>query len=220
MLYNFFVSNVISYYTFNVWPAVIAAAGALAGSKMGVNESARQRAWQENLRGDAYQVAKRDMKLAGLNPALMYGGGAGGAAMAGGSSFGGFENFGESAVNSALSSKRLAQEIALMDSNIRKQDEERAYIKTQRELTERGMPARIMGTEGLKDTKSILGDSMNNLLDKALPEAPGVGPGKGKDIVPPRIPNSGKSYSGDTGLIARFKKFLQENRKKNLSKRR
>lgn len=57
----------------------IGTAGQQAANKMNYRIWREQRAWATGMRGTQYQAAVDDMRRAGLNPALMYGGGAGGA---------------------------------------------------------------------------------------------------------------------------------------------
>lgn len=134
-----------------------------------------------------YQRAVKDMELAGLNPALMYGGGAGPAASMGGVASGPAK----SDVTSAL---RTKEEIALLR-------EQQSKVRAETDLIKSGLPGRVMGTEPYAGAKKSIDLMVRGLLDKALPPAPGVGksnplPRPNKSEVSPSSAHSARSWKG------------------------
>lgn len=83
-----------------------------AQSGMSNRAAANQRGWQEWMSDTAFQRAVRDMKAAGLNPAMMYMGGGGGASTPGGAmaqtpDLGGV-------VSSAMQASKLREELDIL----------------------------------------------------------------------------------------------------------
>ncbi len=76
-------------------------------------EAQKDRDFQERMSSTAYQRGVKDMEDAGLNPALMYGGGASAASSPGGSKADVDRGTG-GVVSSAMQAKRLGQEISNM----------------------------------------------------------------------------------------------------------
>lgn len=110
--------------------------GAGIGAGMRKREAKRQRKWAERMRNTAYQAATRDMKLAGLNPALMYGSGSAASVPSGGMAthgdIGG-EAVGEG-IATALSVKKAKQEVETLKSQEQKNDADAATAKEQQEF--------------------------------------------------------------------------------------
>jgi hypothetical protein len=130
-----------------VWPAVIAAAGAVGASLIGAsgqrsankkNISLAQdnRQWQENMSNTEYQRSMRDMRKAGLNPMLAYS--KGGASTPSGSvatAQNAAPDFSK-VVSSAQHARRLSADLKAVEANTKKtiQDEKLARMTTK--LTE------------------------------------------------------------------------------------
>ncbi len=83
-------------------------------------EAQKDRDFQERMSSTAYQRGAKDMEDAGLNPALMYGGGAGAASSPSGSKADVDKGTG-GVVSSALQAKRLSAEIAGIKATTRKE---------------------------------------------------------------------------------------------------
>jgi len=75
--------------------------GGSASAKDIAKENAKNRKWQEQMRGTQYQAAVKDMKAAGLNPAMLYGHGQLSASV------------GQPYIQSETSAKQRARELAL-----------------------------------------------------------------------------------------------------------
>lgn len=102
-------------------PAGISAAGSIFGgmqaNKARREEAARNRSFQERMRNTEWQAAVSDMEAAGINPAVAYS--KGGASSPGGS-MASQEDVISPGVSSALQTRRLTQDLKLIDQQIRK----------------------------------------------------------------------------------------------------
>lgn len=89
--------------------------GGLASGIMGMREAAKNRAWQERMRATQYQVMRKDMEAAGLNPILGLGTGGAGTPSGAVGNVSGFSTMG-GAVGSALAAMKLGKELDLLDA--------------------------------------------------------------------------------------------------------
>lgn len=137
-------------------------------------EAQKNRDFQAEMSNSAYQRATADMRAAGINPMLAYQ--KGGASTPGGASASGpaarMENISSGAVNSALSARRLKQDIAQSQANIALTSANEQRVQTQTmldllripEIKARGDAASMLGAlfqeagEGINQLRQ-LGDS-------------------------------------------------------------
>lgn len=108
-------------------------------------QAAEQRKFEEGLSSTSYQRAVKDMKKAGLNPMMIYGGGGSGASTPSGASasappvvpdVSGIERGVSSGVQAAMASKRLKKDIEVMSQSVKKMGVEMLLSKELKE-TER-----------------------------------------------------------------------------------
>nr|QJB19465.1 MAG: DNA pilot protein [Microvirus sp.] len=148
-----------------MWPALIAAGGAILGQSM-ANDANKQNAadardFQANQRATAYQTTVRDLQAAGLNPMLAYGNGATqtpSAAQAAPA-----QNITAAATTSALQATQREQteaQIELLRAQKAKTEAETAQIPTS--------TANIaQNTENLKATLPKIGEEIRMLTNSA-----------------------------------------------------
>lgn len=124
-----------------------------------------QRGFEEEMSSTAYQRAVRDMRLAGLNPAMMYGGG-GGAASTPSVQQAGVPDF-SSIGTSALQSKLIGEQLDLMREQQYKVVTERDNIRHDTMLKNTAMD--------LNEAETRLKNANSALVEQALPEAKASG---------------------------------------------
>lgn len=121
---------------FPLVPLITAGASLIGGqlaNSANAREARRNRDFQADMSGSAYQRAVRDMRLAGLNPALMYPGGGGASTPSGSKAE--FSDVVSGAAASALQARRLREELLNMKAS-RELMEKEAKLKDTQELTE------------------------------------------------------------------------------------
>lgn len=113
-------------------PLLMAGASLLGGhlaNSANAREAARNRAFQADMSGTAYQRAVKDMRLAGLNPALMFG--SGGAASSPSGSTADFRDIVSGAAGSAMQARRMREELLNMKAARDLMREEKALKQQQ-----------------------------------------------------------------------------------------
>lgn len=123
--------------------------GVDAQNEMNLRLARDARAFERHMSNSAYQRAVRDMELAGLNPAVMFGAGGGHAASTPGATVIPAQNRQAQAVSSALEAKRLTKDVAEAASRIRlnKSQVKLTEAQEKKTLQEVGTSAQVMHRE-------------------------------------------------------------------------
>lgn len=180
--------------------SLVSFAGGLLSNRSNRKEASANRRFQEHQSNTAYQRGVEDMKKAGLNPALAYS--QGGASTPSGSQANLTNPFAE-AGNSALSQKRLYEDIKTMKS-------QRKLISAQ---------ARKANAEATPTAKNApIYDAQNRVLNKVVPMAEkGVSSAVGavretkKAFDAPLFPMFNKKYN--SGSKAEFDAWVRSQKK-------
>jgi len=174
-------------------------------------ENAKNRAWQQNMSNTAYQRAVADMKLAGLNPMVMYGSGGSGASTPAGSStmamrqnpFAGLGDAMRKSASTALETKRLDKDLAVADETIKSIQAQTKKSDLESKTINALLPA-VFAESAYRtrqaNYKNTLSPETNDIVDSA-----GTGPwgsivrglrglfGDGVDLKTP-VTNTAKDY--------------------------
>jgi len=149
-------------------------AGNIYGTKKARKEARRQRHWAQWMSSTAYQRATDDMKKAGLNPALMYGGGSAaqmgsGAAAQAHSGRGGV---GQAAVAGA----RAGMESALIRANADKAKAETGVAVSHKARLDQDRKVGLMTEDYIKNQAETLRLQLPRLRNEAAIENSELGP--------------------------------------------
>lgn len=151
--------------------AAIQAGGSLAGSALGIASANRQMKWQERMSNTAYRRAKTDMELAGLNPMMMYGKGAGGqastptgAAMNAGNPLEGVAGTIMQGKANQIAQQQLNNATRIADAEIRYKDAQTTYTNEQAETVRVNRTAIALGMD--LTTAQIITEGARALTEK------------------------------------------------------